>query len=592
MIADFLEDLLSRERIFKMAGTIRHAVTAVLLVMAICGRFRQHDDVQDASPIRQEFTGVGFSDEDLRNFLNYWGKELALSSLVITLPHDVTRPHRHRPPGMPGRPRNVTCQQTWRHPVSMTKFMGILLLISGDISANPGPIKFPCVECDRPVAKNQRGIMCDNCDMWSHAKCINMSNEDYDRLSSTDVNAPEEHWFCSQCLPTADAITSLPDDDGHDSVSDTECDTANTRQITPIKDSRQQPDNRPKRSDSEQTGCGTALEGSMFQDLKLLRSKCAKSPILAYLNINSLKYKYIDLSQIFQYRLLDIFAISETKLDSSFPTAQFSNPGYNVFRKDKTKNSGGLMIHVRSEIPARRRPDLESTSVETIVLETIFDSKKWACVIAYRSPSITDNVFIEEMHSTLDSIIANYDNVVIMGDLNYDLLRNTSKNPAPLIDIMDAFNMVNLVKDPTCFMVSPPSQIDVILTNRPRSFQYTCTITDAISDHHAMIVTTMKSHITFHTSRSMKRRSYKSFNKQMFIDDVKASDPNSCEAVSDVKASWKLFSDKLKTIIDHHAPIKEYRVRTNQPPFINKHLKQAIWLRKRLYKKISQVQNW
>lgn len=36
-----------------------------------------------------------------------------------------------------------------------------LLALSGDIEANPGPIRDPCGSCTRPVRKNQNAICCD-----------------------------------------------------------------------------------------------------------------------------------------------------------------------------------------------------------------------------------------------------------------------------------------------------------------------------------------------------------------------------------------------------------------------------------------------
>jgi Zn finger protein HypA/HybF involved in hydrogenase expression len=38
-----------------------------------------------------------------------------------------------------------------------------ILLLSGDISTNPGPIKYPCGKCSKPVKRNQRGIYCEDC---------------------------------------------------------------------------------------------------------------------------------------------------------------------------------------------------------------------------------------------------------------------------------------------------------------------------------------------------------------------------------------------------------------------------------------------
>ena len=55
----------------------------------------------------------------------------------------------------------------------------ILLLLSGDIASNPGPVKFPCGICNKPVRKNQRGIQCEDCIMWHHIKCIDLLVNEY-----------------------------------------------------------------------------------------------------------------------------------------------------------------------------------------------------------------------------------------------------------------------------------------------------------------------------------------------------------------------------------------------------------------------------
>jgi len=38
-----------------------------------------------------------------------------------------------------------------------------LLLLSGDVALNPGPVKFPCVVCHFPVRSNQCALLCDEC---------------------------------------------------------------------------------------------------------------------------------------------------------------------------------------------------------------------------------------------------------------------------------------------------------------------------------------------------------------------------------------------------------------------------------------------
>ena len=45
----------------------------------------------------------------------------------------------------------------------------IILLLSGQISPNPGPPRYPCVECGKAVRTNQKGLQCDDCLYWCHS---------------------------------------------------------------------------------------------------------------------------------------------------------------------------------------------------------------------------------------------------------------------------------------------------------------------------------------------------------------------------------------------------------------------------------------
>ena len=71
-----------------------------------------------------------------------------------------------------------------------------LLLASGDIESNPGPVyQYPCTVCLKPVKQNQRGIACDGCDKWTHAQCGNVREAEYQLLTSQEGH----EWFCPLC---------------------------------------------------------------------------------------------------------------------------------------------------------------------------------------------------------------------------------------------------------------------------------------------------------------------------------------------------------------------------------------------------------
>ena len=99
-----------------------------------------------------------------------------------------------------------------------------------------------------------------------------------------------------------------------------------------------------------------------LQILRKLRLKYPRNPLIGYLNINSLRNKIIDVRELIGRLQLDYFVISETKLDSSFPSAQFHIGDYEIRnRRDGNKSGGGLTEFVKKGIITKRLKDIETS---------------------------------------------------------------------------------------------------------------------------------------------------------------------------------------------------------------------------------------
>ena len=82
-----------------------------------------------------------------------------------------------------------------------------------------------------------------------------------------------------------------------------------------------------------------------------------------------------------------------------------------------------------------------------------------------------------------------------MGDFNTDTKKDNSIPCDKLEEFCDTFNLANLVKSETCFINNHKSTIDLILTNKQRSFQITNVTETGVSDCHKLFTTFMKSYI-------------------------------------------------------------------------------------------------
>ena len=312
-----------------------------------------------------------------------------------------------------------------------------------------------------------------------------------------------------------------------------------------------------------------------------LRNKYINNPLIGYLNINSLRNKIGALREIISKNgSLEILCIDETKLDSSYPDAQFKIDGYQFppLRRDRDKNGGGKMVFIKEGLIVNRLIELETTISETICLELVISNKKWLIVFAYRPPNDTNKaLFFTELTKTLDRGVNKYDNIFIAGDLNIDI---TSKDKnSNICDFIDAFSLTNLITSKTCYKSISGTTLDIMLTNRPKSFQKTSTVVTGLSDCHKMIVTCLKSYFRKLPPKKIIYRDYKNFNQAEFLNELdqemikgsfyKENNP------------YEGFSNLYKNIVDKHAPPKEKTIRGNDAPFMTKELRKAIMDRSR-----------
>ena len=142
-----------------------------------------------------------------------------------------------------------------------------------------------------------------------------------------------------------------------------------------------------------------------------------------------------------------------------------------------------------------------------------------------------------------------------MGDFNIDIKKENSIAYDKLEEFRDTFKLTNLVKSETCFMNNHKSTIDLILTNKPRSFQITNVTETGVSDCHKFIITLMESYISRLKPKNVHYRSYKNFNEEKFLSDVKEADfsfktSNFDENYSDLT---KVFSN----IVNINVPLKK-----------------------------------
>ena len=111
--------------------------------------------------------------------------------------------------------------------------------------------------------------------------------------------------------------------------------------------------------------------------------------IFSFINLNSIRNKFVSLYSLISSHV-DILSIAETKLDYSFANAQFLILNFHQpFCLDISRNSGGLLVFVRSSIPARMLSNYKlPPDIQAIPFEINLREEKWLFISVYKPPSI------------------------------------------------------------------------------------------------------------------------------------------------------------------------------------------------------------
>ena len=262
---------------------------------------------------------------------------------------------------------------------------------------------------------------------------------------------------------------------------------------------------------------------------------------------------------------IDVLLISETKIDSFFPSEQFAINNYKIFRRDRNCFGGGLMVYVNENIPWRELyPEQNDSNFEIIFLEITLRNRKWLLIGLYKPPGQKEKGFLENLNSILNKSISKYENIILISDFNSSV---KNKN---LADFKTLFNLESLIKSPTCFQSSKPTYIDLIHTNKKELFKNSKTFEFGISDHRLLTLTSMRIQFIKGNPKVKFYRDYKSFNFESFNNDLDGL------LKAENNMNYSTFQNIFLQLLNTHAPVKKKVQKFNNNRFMTKQLRNAF----------------
>ena len=309
-----------------------------------------------------------------------------------------------------------------------------------------------------------------------------------------------------------------------------------------------------------------------------------------HLNARSVRHKLSYIENICANA--SVLCITESHLDESVLDENIKIDGYQdiLIRKDRNCFGGGVLVYISEGLRAIRREDLEFPNGELVWIELSFPRFKLLLCVVYRTHGAI-NPFWDNFQSSVEEALNISPFVVITGDLNVDLLRETNHR---LNEIIQFYNLTNHISEPTRVDLNSGTAtlLDPVLVSQDAVvlFSEVIDVNRTISDHQATKVYIKVPHdmnsCYKRTVWLYKHADFNSINLEIENYDW----VNFFSQFENIDVTCKQFTEQILNIFQTYIPIKEIIVRHNDKPWFNSNLRREIRIRDRLQKKARTCQ--
>ena len=179
-----------------------------------------------------------------------------------------------------------------------------------------------------------------------------------------------------------------------------------------------------------------------------------------------------------------------------------------------------------------------------------------------------------------------------MGDLNYDYKLDESLSNNPIHYIEMAYEMTQIILQPTRETSDTSTTLDIILVSHPGLHKSSGVMKDNFSDHY-LVYTEFEFNVINQqgsTHNVVKFRDMIRFNPDNFLNDL-----NSCEVLNgslyDEDISWEKWKLNFNEICNKNAPIKVARLKKRSNPWITPDVVKLMYKRDHVHAKAVRTKS-
>ena len=448
--------------------------------------------------------------------------------------------------------------------------------------------------CHKNILDHHKAVFCNNCKLWVHIRCNNISNSEYNELQKEADDVP---LFCLNCTIIIFPFGQL-DNDELSNLHD--FDFASFVDSMPSFEITSSLTNLPNLGDYDiDENLPSNVNSSYYtlQDLSTL-STSDNDFSLFHMNTRSLSLHFDELiSTIATLKInFDIIGLSETWNSIQNPIkTNVEIPGYKYFPCGSQSQNGGVALYVKTGLTPTPRPDLskDNPDFESVWVEIENNNgKNYLLCCTYRHPNSAIDTFCDYLQEILSNPAVSNKQIFILGDFNINLLNHNSNTPTTnFVNFLFSKQFLPYIIHPSRVSGNASTLIDNIFSNITDNETLSGNIMTQISDHFPQFLIVKHAGIS-NQNVSYFQHDFSSLNEENLQNDFANLDLNYLtDNALDVNAKFNRFLSSLDELVKAHAPLKKLSkkdIKFRNKPWISGKIQKMMRIRDNLLRKIRK----
>lgn len=267
----------------------------------------------------------------------------------------------------------------------------------------------------------------------------------------------------------------------------------------------------------------------------------------------------------------DVVAITETWLTPDVYDSEIAPPSYSVIRKDRLTRGGGVALLIKNRFSFHVLA--HNLEAEAIFCKLTCDSGTVFIGCVYRSPS-SGHESISAIQEFMHQNVRN-SKVLLMGDFNladieWNTMHHSSAASEALLDIMLAFNLQQIVTEPTRTQGAVKNILDLILLSQHFPISAVkSSIIEGISDHDIPLCILPISNTQINRDEVSVIADFQRADDNSILTHLDYEFANfsqlASDASCDIDALWIKFKSIIFFCIDKYVPQKTRKQQRSNP---------------------------